>query len=137
MSGIGCSPVMNADVNANVSNTSFLPITKRRQSHLRPTNKGPVKTFVAFVTSKNAKQLKTALEVDLFLDKIYRMTRANRNFASDDNSTARHIAVPITPECVWAVNDPDRRKDLSWIHLVAEFGTYQVPYSSSMQGLMK
>ena len=101
-----------------------------------------VRTTVAFVISIKAKQLKTALEAASFLDKRYRMTMATKSsqeflLLSSESSQYGLVAVPILNECVSAVNDPIRREELSWMHLVAGFGTYEVPYSSSILGRQK
>jgi len=101
-----------------------------------------VRTTVAFVISIKAKQLKTALEAASFLDKRYRMTKATKSsqeflLLPSEASQYGIVAVPILNECVSAVNDPVRREELSWMHLVAGFGTHEVPYSSSILGRQK
>jgi hypothetical protein len=84
------------------------------------------------VTTGNAKDLKTALEESEYLDKNYRMTKADGSVLENP---ANHIAVPVTNECLTALEDPNEQP--VWYSLIVAKGKQRVPLSSALLGRQK
>ena len=80
----------------------------------------------------NAKELKTALEKASFLDRTYRMVKADESALVND--PASHIAVPITSECLKLIKSTPSRSEYPWFSLVEDSGTQVVPYSTTVLG---
>lgn len=84
------------------------------------------------MTTRNAKALKTALEESQYLDKNYRMSKVDGSLLE---YPADHIAVPVTNECLAALEEQSELPD--WYSLVVAKGEQQVPLSSALLGRQK
>lgn len=85
-------------------------------------------TYVLYVTKENAKTLKIALEEESFLDKSYRMTKAD---------ASELIAVPVTNACLAAMAENEAHDDVrrySWMSLIVDTGVQAVPFSTAVMG---
>lgn len=97
-----------------------------------PTESKDQTTSVLYVTTRNAKALKTALEESEYLDKSFRMAKADGSLLENP---ANHIAVPVTDECLAALEE---QSDLpTWYSLVVAKGKQQVPFSTVLLGRQK
>ena len=106
----------------------------RRERSIRQvgdTNGGQT-TNVLYVTNQNAKTVKTALEYAGFLDKTYRMTKADGSILPDPSG---HIAVPVTTECCDEIQREGEPP--AWYSLVVAIGEQEVPFSTAMLGRQK
>ena len=83
-------------------------------------------TDVLYVTNKDAKTLKTALESDSLLDKTFRMTKADAKLWNPK----MHIAVPVVPRCLKVMQGGDLSPPPAWLSLVIGTGKQEVPFSS-------
>jgi hypothetical protein len=108
----------------------------RDKASMRPTQGTSMATTVVYVEKAKAKELKNALEKLSFLDKAFRMLKADDNALLDDPS--RYIAVPITASCDAYLSQlvPDDTSSLSssWVSLVAGKGHQVAPLSTKMLG---
>lgn len=95
------------------------------------TTKEQSSTDVFYVTARDAKTLKTALEQAGYLDKRYRMTKAETGPSLEN--TDGHIAVPVTRECL-AIFEENRGEMLDWCSLIVARGRQQVPFSTAVLG---
>ena len=86
-------------------------------------------TSVLFVTTRNAKALKTALEEYKYLDKKFRMTKADGSVLENP---ANYIAVPVTDACLAALEE--QSDPPAWYSLVVAKGQQQVPFSTALLG---
>jgi hypothetical protein len=89
-------------------------------------------TSVLYVTTRNAKALKTALEESGYLDKSFRMTKAD---GSVMEKPASYIAVPVTDECLAVLEE--QSDPPAWYSLVIAKGKQQVPFSTALLGRQK
>lgn len=99
------------------------------------TNKNQVKvTDVLYVTARDAKTLKTELERAGFLDKTFRMAKAESGPSLEN--AGWHIAVPVTSECL-VMLEKDGADQPEWASFVVAKGQQQVPFSSAVLGQQK
>ena len=89
-------------------------------------------TDVLYVASKNAKVLKTALESISYLDKRYRMKKADKSAPISDSCAC--IAVPVTKSCVEEVVYADGEKPIWYEEFVLAIGKQVVPFSTVVLG---
>ena len=93
-------------------------------------------TTVAYVEKAKAKQLKIALEGLGYLDRSYRMLRADASCPLKD--PRRFIAVPITRDCMDNLSfENDMLDGGGWTALISGTGEQIVPFSSVVLGRMK
>jgi len=69
-----------------------------------------------------------------FLDRAFRMTKADSSAALDD---LLHIAVPINQACIEAISNQDSSSSPHWLSLVVSRGKQTVPYSTVKLGKKK
>ena len=81
--------------------------------------------------AKDAKTLKTKLEQAGYLDKRYRMTKAESGPSL--HNAAGCIAVPVTLECVAILVDKEDEPP-DWSTLVVARGQQEVPLSTALLG---
>ena len=97
-------------------------------------------TDVLYVINKHAKEVKNALEKLSYLDKTYRMLKADSEVCLVEDPS-KYIAVPITNQCVKRIlanNVLDTSSpSMSWLSLVAATGKQKVPYSTVVLGRLK
>jgi hypothetical protein len=86
---------------------------------------------VLYVTARDAKTLKTALERAGYLDKKFRMAKAESGPSLEN--AGWHIAVPVIPECL-AMLENNSGDQPEWVSLVVAKGQQQVPFSSAALG---
>lgn len=90
-------------------------------------------TDVVYVENKNAKHLKTALEQVSFLNRSFRMTKADSSALIQNEKP--HIAVPITNECKERLFGNNHATEMyPWASLISAQGRQKVPYSTSVLG---
>mmetsp|Transcript_8557 Transcript_8557/g.10811 ORF Transcript_8557/g.10811 Transcript_8557/m.10811 type:complete len:832 (-) Transcript_8557:892-3387(-) len=88
---------------------------------------------VLYVENKKAKELKTKLEAQSFLNKNYRMRKADSSAQIDDVSN--HIAVPITQNCYDIISRGNSDEScIPWLSLVKGSGMQIMPYSTVVLG---
>jgi hypothetical protein len=87
-------------------------------------------TDVFYVTAGNAKTLKSALEDAGYLDKRYRMVKAESGPSLED--AVGHIAVPVTKECLAKFQEESETSE--WYSLVVSRGEQVVPFSTAVLG---
>lgn len=107
---------------------------KRPQVSKTDERKDSSTTNVLYVSAANAKTLKNALEEAGHLDKQYRMTKAESGPSLKD--ALGIIAVPITRECLTALEDSDGELP-EWYSLVITTGKQEVPFSTAVLGRQK
>ncbi len=92
-------------------------------------------TNVLLVNKRKAKDLKVALEKDNFLDRSYRMVKADPAIVTCEDP-ASYISVPVSLECFTIVSkaDGDASSEYPWINLVDGSGRQSVPFSSVILG---
>lgn len=98
-----------------------------------PTTRSDAKeqeTNVLYVAAGNAKTIKTALEEAGYLDKRYRMIKAESGPSLED--PAGIIAVPVTNECMAALANNEELPD--WFSLLVTTGIQKVPFSTAVLG---
>lgn len=88
-------------------------------------------TTVLYVLARHAKALKTALEQAGYLDKRYRMTKAESGPSL--KRAMGFIAVPVTSECVAMLEEASDEQP-EWSSLVVARGQQQVPFSTAVLG---
>jgi len=106
--------------------------TLRVHSKLSPPRKEKEEatTDVLFVTARNAKTLKTALEQAGYLDKKFRMAKAESGPSLEN--AGWHIAVPVTRECLATLEGDDEQP--KWSSLIVAKGQQPVPFSTAVLG---
>lgn len=107
--------------------------TSPRKASAKELNEKQTTTNVLYVPAKDAKTLKTNLEEEGYLDKRYRMTKAERGPSLEN--AAGVIAVPVTEECVAILEE--RGVDAEWVALIVARGQQQVPFSTALLGQQK
>eukprot|EP00816_Leptocylindrus_hargravesii_P000601 CAMPEP_0196827856 /NCGR_PEP_ID=MMETSP1362-20130617/94376_1 /TAXON_ID=163516 /ORGANISM="Leptocylindrus danicus, Strain CCMP1856" /LENGTH=284 /DNA_ID=CAMNT_0042208509 /DNA_START=533 /DNA_END=1384 /DNA_ORIENTATION=- len=95
-------------------------------------NDACAETDVIYVASKDAKCLKTALESASYLDKRYRMKKADKNTPNSESCSC--IAVPITKSCVEEVVNADGEKPIWYEKYALAFGKEVAPFSTVVLG---
>ncbi|KAL7546409.1 hypothetical protein ACHAWF_010789 [Thalassiosira exigua] len=117
------------------------------RSSIMANGKSTVQTDVVYVAAPNAKRAKGALESLGFLDKRYKMVKADYCLRLTDNDADRingnhaaNVAIPITKRCVEKLEGETTSDDLVSVtlrNLSLRFGTEEVPYSASSIAKMK
>ena len=103
------------------------------QAHLTTTNKSrPNCTNVVYVKNKKARELKVALQTLGFLDRTFRMTKADDS--SPYNTSSGIIAVPITKSCLKILSESKHDDYMSWVSLIEGLGEQQMPFSTAIMG---
>ena len=143
------------------------PRTRTRNANLNKTTNSSLKrtngcskgeTSVVFVHKRSARELKIALEKAGFLDRSYRMVKADPNaiYTADtdigtDSATATdagadvkrdatsHIAVPVNHDCLSIISKEDRDNSTyiskyPWIVLIEGNGKQNMPFSTVVLG---
>ena len=120
----------------SLQKTKSLPTAS---THLAAKNKASIKTFdlcetdVVYVENKNAKSLKIGLEQASFLNRSFRMTRADSSATLQNEKP--HIAVPITHECKERLfGSKSVTGKYPWSSLISARGRQKVPFSTSVLG---
>jgi len=98
-------------------------------------NDACAETDVIYVASKDAKCLKMALESASYLDKRYRMKKADKNTPNSESCSC--IAVPITKSCVEEVVNADGEKPIWYEKYALAFGKEVAPFSTVVLGSLK
>jgi len=94
---------------------------------------GLKKRNVVYVSKRNTKTLKDALDQHSFLDKNYRISAAVSTVDIENPST--HVAVPITEDCALALKG--KNNFFPWSHMIVAIGFQEVNYSSAVWGALK
>ncbi len=98
-------------------------------STLKSNENSSKETHVIFVRNKKAKELKMALEALGFLDRRFRMTKAEDS--TQFQSAVDMIAVPIIDDFHSIIGTDD---STSWTSLVEGSGTQKMPFSTAVLG---
>lgn len=93
-------------------------------------------TDIVYVVNRKAKELKQKLQSLNFLDRNYRMTKADQNSALRVNNVNGMIAVPVTRSCLdyISTSQEDEKNEVEWIGLIEGIGTQDMPYSTVVMG---
>jgi hypothetical protein len=127
----------NARKNMAASSSQCHTSVDNRINERKPTAATASQADVIYVNAHDAKGVKNVLESLRFLDKRYKMVKAKKYDAQDDDL----IAIPVTERCIDHLSADNPRDDdcttgrlKRWI---VRRGTETVPFSSSWMGKIK
>uniref|UniRef100_A0A7S4TAT0 tRNA(Phe) 7-[(3-amino-3-carboxypropyl)-4-demethylwyosine(37)-N(4)]-methyltransferase n=1 Tax=Ditylum brightwellii TaxID=49249 RepID=A0A7S4TAT0_9STRA len=142
-------PPKKSSSNTNKIQQRNITVTRTKDLPSIDNSNNKTPTNVLYVLNKNAKTLKNELENHSFLDKTYRMIKADSAVAASVGlmNSCSYIAVPITDACLTSLSQQKQKQQddengvndssFSWLSLVAATGSQNVPYSSSFMAKMK